>query len=230
MRSINLIICFVFICSVSFAQGTIEKTQKLNKKITAVYHVLQTDPAVKEGLYQARHDKTMALASGLYKNNARVGLWHFFDYDGNLVQNYNYDKNILTYEAPDDLSNGFKYAFDKKIIATDTITKPIRIGGRYFGYLNYMLLYKEPKGDTWDPSVTYNKATVELLISPGGHLADYTIHLLYYGSVRDLHVNLDLLSEEDKIFIPATVNGEPVSSSIVIPCTIDMKGNMVFGS
>lgn len=224
------IICSLLISTLSFAQGTIEKAQKLTKKITAVYHVLETDPNIKEGLYQARHDKTMALASGLYKNNKRVGIWHFFDYNGNLLQNFNYDNNTLTYEAPDDLGGGFKYAFDKKVVATDTVTKPIRIGGRYFGYLNYMLLYKEPKGDTWDPSVTYNKATVELLVSPGGQLADYTIHLMYYGKIRDLHVNLDLLNEEDKLFIPATINGEPVSSSIVIPCNIDNRGNMIFGS
>lgn len=229
MKTICLTIFSLLCCTASLAQETIEQAQKLTKKITAIYHVLKSDPQIKQGLYQARHDKTMALASGLYQNNKRTGMWHFFDYQGNLLQNFNYDVNVLTYEAPDEQPTGFKYFFDKPIKATDTVTKPIRIGGRYFGYLNYMTLFKLPREYDTDSHPSYKLITVELLISPGGHLADYTIHLPTWDGIRDLNFNIDLINEEDKIFIPATLNGEPVSARIAIPCSIDGRGNLTFG-
>ncbi|QKJ30036.1 hypothetical protein HQ865_09795 [Mucilaginibacter mali] len=229
MKTICLITFSLLISSVCIAQATVEQAEKLTKKITAFYHVLQADPKVKHGLYQARHDKNMALASGLYENDKRVGLWHFFDYQGNLLQNFNYDKNVLTYEALDDQVNGFKYFFDKTVKATDTVTKPIKIGGRYFGYLNYMTLFKLPKEFDTESHPSYNLITVELLVSPGGHLADYIIHLPVWGGKKDLSFNIDMLSEEDKVFIPATINGEPVSARIIIPCSIDGRGNLTFG-
>lgn len=227
MKTFYLIIFSLLCYSASFAQETVELAEKLTKKITVVYHVLQTDPQVKHGLYQARHDKNMALVSGLYNNNKRIGLWHFFDYQGNLMQNFNYDKNLLLYEAPDDQSVLFTYMFDKPIKATDTLTKPIKVGGRYFGYINYMRLFKIPKDYSEE---TYRSAMVELLISPGGHLADYTIHLPSYNNPLDLNFNIDLLSDEDKTFIPATLNGQPVSARISIRCTIDNSGNLTFGT
>src|SRR5476651_677819 len=95
---------------------------RITKKITAVYHVLKSDMNIKQGLYQVKHDKEMALASGLYANNKRVGMWHFFDYTGNLMQNFDYDRNMLTYEAADDDQSGFQYLFDVKVVATDTVT------------------------------------------------------------------------------------------------------------
>jgi hypothetical protein len=227
LKSIYLTLAALLLSVVSFAQETKEVLEKINKKVTAVYHVLASDPNIKHGLYQARHDKTMALASGLYANNKRVGIWHFFDYAGQIFQNYNYDQNKLTYEAPDDSVSGFKYLFDKKVIDTDIVTKPVKIGGRYFGYINYMKVFKKPDDMDYENLQNAN-ITIELLISPGGHLADYTIHLQNTYYKNDLSVNLDLLSEEDKTFIPATLNNEPVSARIVIPCRLDKSFNLVF--
>lgn len=220
-------ICLLLLCTGSFAQETIERSQKLTKKITEVYHVLQSDPNIKHGLYQARHDKKIALASGLYAHNKRVGVWHFFDYAGNLLQNYNYDQNLLTYEAPDDSGSRFKYLFDKKVISTDVLTKPVKIGGRFFGYINYMKVFKKPADADYEDLDRAN-ITIELLISPGGHLAAYTIHVRNYNYNNDLSVNIDLLSEEDKTFIPATLNNEPVSARIVIPCQLDRNFELMF--
>ncbi|MES2277429.1 MAG: hypothetical protein V4592_15500 [Bacteroidota bacterium] len=227
MKTIYLIITSLLVCSVSLAQETIERVSKLKKNVTENYHVLLNNPNVKHGLYQVRFEKNKALASGLYANNKRVGIWHFFDYKGNLMQNYNYDQNQLTFEAPDEPRSGFKYLFDKPVVSTDVVTKPVKIGGRYYGYLNYLLIFKKPSDIGYIDS-QYTNATIELLISPGGHLADYTIHLIGDNYRNDLSVNIDLLSDEDKTFIPATLNGDPVSARIVIPCVMDRSGNLVF--
>lgn len=227
MKTIYLTIFSLTISTVSLAQETIEVNQKLTKTITAVYHVLKAKPEIKQGLYQVRHDKTVALASGLYANDKRVGIWHFFDYKGTINQNFDYDHNKLTYEAPDDQAPDFTYLFDKKLADTDVVTKPIKIGGRYLGYLPYLQVFKRPTDLNYD-SAPYIRVTIVLLISPGGHLADFTIHLSDLNFQRDLSVNIDLMADEDKTFIPATLNREPVSARITIPCAIDKNWNLVF--
>jgi hypothetical protein len=212
--------------SLSYAQETMLVNQKLPNKLVAVYNVLKSDIKIKQGLYQVRRDKKTAIVSGVYTNNKRTGLWHFFDSKGTLIENFNYDTNELTYEAPDTRQEGFKYVFDKDFTSTDTITKPIRVGGRYYGYLPYLNLFKKPKDlNTIDQA--YLNVYIELLISPGGVLADYNIHISsdYYNFERTLNVNLDLLPLDDKIFIPATINRQPVASRITIPCLIDNSGN-----
>jgi hypothetical protein len=198
---------------------------RITKKITAVYHVLKSNMNVKQGLYQVKHGKEMALASGLYNNNKRVGIWHFFDYKSNLMQNFDYDHNIITYEAVDDDLSRFKYLFDVKVAATDTVTKPMKIGGRYFGYLPLINFFKQPD---WLEMYygSYPTLTLEILVSPAGNLADFTIHINDYDK-NSLNVNINLLALEDKVFVPATINRQPVSSRIIIPCTIDNSGNIV---
>ena len=181
---------------------------------------------IKQGLYQVKHDKEMALASGLYANNKRVGMWHFFDYTGNLMQNFDYDRNMLTYEAADDDQSGFQYLFDVKVVATDTVTKPMKIGGRYFGYVPLINLFKKPEWLTMSYD-SYPLITIELLVSPAGNLANYTIHINDYRQTN-LNVNINLLNQEDKTFVPATINGQPVSSRILIPCRLDDNGNIAW--
>jgi hypothetical protein len=219
--TLGLICCLVAFLGAS-AQETIEVNRKMTRKITEVYHVLINNMEIKQGLYQARHDKNMALASGLYANNKRIGLWHFFSYDGTLLQNFDYGHNLLTYEAPEDERSVFKYKFDRVVTKTDTVTKPIKIGGRYFGYLPLLLLFKKPEGMYLFNNQPYIPVTIELLVSPAGNLADYTLHVYE----RVFNFNLDLLNQEDKIFLPATINGQTVTSTIMIYCKMDIDGNI----
>jgi len=208
----------------SCAQGTLLQAQKINKDIVLVYNVLSDNKQIKDGLFQARYQKDKALASGLYKNNIRVGVWHFFNKEGILTQNYDYDQKKLTYESPDD--ENFSYAVDKDFKKTDTLTKPIRIGGRYYGYIPYLLIFKKPSDLEYFDTSTIS-ATLELLVSPAGNLADYTVHLSGYEYRNDLNVNINLLDAEDKVFIPATLNGEPIASRIIIRCKLDHSGRLI---
>lgn len=227
----NLFITAGLLISVmsSYAQETIVVNQKLPNKLLAVFNVLAKDYNVKQGLYQVRRDKKTAIVSGVYTNNKKTGIWHYFNYKGTLVQNFNYDNNELTYEAPDSNEDGFKYFFDKDFKSTDVLTKPIKIGGRYYGYLPLLALFKKTP-DLNNIDNQFLITSIELLISPGGVLADYNIHISsnYYNFDKTLNVNIDLLPMEDKIFIPATLNHEPVASRIVVPCFIDSKNQLVF--
>jgi hypothetical protein len=217
-------ICTVLLPLLTHAQQTLLQAQKITKDVTLVYNVLKDNKQVKDGLFQARYKKNIALASGLYKNDKRVGMWHFFNKEGINAQNFDYDRNMLTYEAPDD--RGFKYVLDKDFEKTDTVTKPIKIGGRYYGYIPYLVIFQKPADLTY-ADILSTSATLELLISPAGNLADYTVHLSGYYYKNDLNVNINLLNAEDKIFIPAKMNGEPIASRIFIQCRLDSSGKLV---
>jgi hypothetical protein len=232
MKVFTITFYLLLITSLTFAQETEERLQKISKNTVALFHVLKDNPDVKHGLYQVRFKKTIALASGLYDHDKRVGMWHFFNEKGKVMQNYNYDTNTLTYEQPDTGRRALQYIFDRPLKGTDMVTKPIRIGGKYLGYLPYTMLYKKPSGMNYSTESIYvsskQEALVELLVSPGGNLASYVIHIMdYFSGKQDLDVNINLLNPEDKLFVAATINGEPVASRIIMRCYID-GNNMKF--
>ncbi|GAB2686906.1 hypothetical protein GCM10027037_06210 [Mucilaginibacter koreensis] len=214
------------LCSIcAYAQeATTQVEDKITPEVSIKYHVLSANKKVMQGLYQAFYKKNTPVASGLYEHNEKAGTWHFFDKTGKLMQHYNYTKHLLTYEAPDDSTSGIKYVVDEDFKQSDTITKPIRIGGRYFGYLPYLNLFRLPK-DLYDFAYVsgYGEPTVylEFLISPAGRLADYRVHIKsYVYGEKVLAVKIDQLSDDDKSFYPATLNGREISCRILLSCKL----------
>ncbi|HEY0244124.1 MAG TPA: hypothetical protein VGC01_01055, partial [Mucilaginibacter sp.] len=165
---------------------------------------------------------------GNYTDDKRTGVWHFFDADGQVMEHFNYDTNTLLYEAPEDTTSNIRYVLDDKFKPTDRVTKPIKTGGRYFAYIPYLKQFKLP-ADMENISHEQYVAVLELLITPLGRLADFKIHLKSAVYERVMNINPNLLADADKTFIPASLNGEPVSCRIFIQCylndfdEIDMK-------
>jgi hypothetical protein len=220
VKKISLFIILLFCAYCCFAQDVVNGKEKLTSLVNVTYQtVIQTNKQVKQGVYRAFYKKKTLIAMGTYTNDKRTGTWHFFDRAGKQLENYNYDINKLTYEAPEDSVSNFSYVIDNKITGADRVTKPVRPGGRYFGYVPYLKVFKiTPEMAEEDRGFD---VILELLISPGGRLADYNIHIRNFNSDKDLEVlsvNTDLIPEEDKVFLPATFNNQPVSSRIMIHC------------
>ncbi len=229
VKNIILPTLLTFITGYCFAQQMVERKNKLTGSVTEQFQsVIETDKQVKQGMYHAFFVKKTVIASGAYKNDKRIGTWHFFDPTGKIMQNYEYDSNQILFESHEDEKTRFKYNIDYIINKDDVTTKPVRLGGRYFGYIPYLRLFKLP-----DDLVNINpeQCTVilELLISPMGRLADYTIRIKNSYTdedIRVLNINTDLLPDEDKIFIPATLNKNPVSSQIKVACYMNRYGDI----
>lgn len=220
-----LIICFfAWPC---FAQEIVEHRAKLTPIINETYNVLKTNPNILQGQYAAYYKKQL-VAAGKYENNARTGYWTFFDIKGTLMERYNYSTHSLNYEAPEDTTSSFRYVIDKTLDSTSKATKPVRLGGRYFGYLRYLNLFKLP-----DELIGLNEAmyaiTIELLVSPGGRLADYKVRIQSRIDPKEnqtFNMNINLLSDEEKTFIAATYNHEPVFATIFIRCHLSGKNRI----
>ena len=207
------------------AQETVIIKRKLIPGVKERISVLKSDNVTKQGLYQALLDDKRALAVGNYASNKKTGIWNFYDTRNNLIQRFNYTTNTLVYEAPEDSTTNCHYVVDRTLSDTDHTTKPIIRGGRYYGYINYLRLFRLPN----DMRNIDNEAvttTIELLVSPGGRLADYVVHFQAPNYDRKVGFNIDFLSDEDKTFIPATINGEPIACRIFVRCFLTSGGDL----
>jgi len=230
MKSIHFILFIIFFCITNCpAQDTVERRNRLSDSLIEKFYVLKSDPKIKQGPYIVLLDRKTPIARGRYNNNNKTGTWFFFDPEGKLVERYNYDKNKFLYEAPPYASEDLSYLLDDSLKNGDKITMPVKIGGVYFGYIPYVNLFHLPFDD--EDFDTYDfDAYIELLISPMGRLADYNVRVVSARYEYDQTFNLDvnLFSEADRTFVPATLNGVPVISRILIKCYVTTSGGLDF--
>ena len=226
MKIITLFIALLFYLNIGFAQETVVRKHRLTDQIIERISVLKSDKSTRQGIYQAVTEKNIAVASGSFDQDKKTGVWHFYDLQGRLLQNYDYTKKTLLFEAPEDTTSNLRYFVDKALTDSDRTTKPVKAGGRYFGYIPYLKIFKLPE-NLMSISRAASYAVIELLVSPGGRLADFKVHLfsgLNYHKVFTM--STDMPNEEDKIFIPATVNGDPIGCRIMMRCYIDNDGGL----
>lgn len=238
LRTLAFILLSFFFCGTISAQTkparpaktapeTVIQKHRLTDSVVERFSVLKSDKNIRQGLYQAIYQKNYALASGYYNNGQKTGTWHFFDNRGNLIQNFDYNTNQITYEAPEDSTSNVLYVVDMQLTDSSKVTKPLKVGGRFFGYLPYINLFKLPP-DLMNLDQRVSFGIVELLISPLGRLASFKVHV-YSGSFeRVFNMSLDVPDPADKVFIPATLNGEAVASRVVIKCAFRNDGGLEF--
>ena len=209
------------------AQETVEKK---NNIIDDVYERYQAkiDSVGKQtiiGPYTA-YIRRKTVAKGQYINGKRAGVWYYYDADGKLMQQFDFDKKQVLFEAPEPALSSMHYRVDYVLTDTDRVTPPIKIGGRFFGYLPYVLPIRKIhrlRGLDTDPC----RAVLNLLISPMGRLADCTIVLNCAGSDPiTFNVETGGIPAEEKIFAPATYNGKPIASTIEIICHANDSGEI----
>jgi hypothetical protein len=227
LKSITLLFVALFYINTGFAQETMIRKHRLTDSVMERISVLKSDKSTRQGLYQAVSSKNIAVASGQFDNDKKTGIWHFFDLQGHQLQNYDYTNKKLLFEAVEDTTSNLRYFVDKLLTDSDRTTKPVKAGGRYFGYIPYLKLFKLP-AYLMDINRYLSVAVIELLVSPGGRLADFKVHI-YSGANYEKVFNMSTdMPNEDKIFIPATVNGEPIGCRIMIKCQINNDGGINF--
>jgi hypothetical protein len=211
------------------AQDTVLRKNRLSDSVLERYYVFKSDPTIKQGPYKALFRRRTVVASGNYTKNLKTGTWQFFDSAGKLVEKYDYDKSEFTYEAPAYAGEDFSYLFDDSLKSGDRLTRPIKIGGIYYGYIPYVNLFQLPF-NMFDVDPYDFDAYVELLISPMGRLADYNVHItsVTYEYDHLFKMDVNLFSPEDRTFIPATFNGKPVLTRIIIKCFVTSDGGLDF--
>ena len=231
MRKLLILTVSVFWMSHGYSQDVIEKKNRLTDSVIERVHVLKSDGTTKEGLYQAIFRRRTAVASGNYIKGKKTGVWHFYNRQGVLQENYDYTHNEFLYEGPADTAGTIRFVIsvDRTLTDTDRMTRPIKIGGGYYGYIPYINVFKLPF-DMYGINNDLFDAQIELLISPLGRLADYNVHITseYYKYDRRFNLDVKLLDEPDRVFLPATFNREPLMSRVLIQCSVTTTGGLEF--
>lgn len=216
--------------TVSVAQDTVNKRNWLSNNVLERYKILKGNPGKRVGAYRAFFKRRTLIASGQYSDGKKSGLWSFFDQDGQPSQTYDYDNSQFISEAPIDTTNDISYAFDlEQLKPEQRPTKPLRVGGVYYGFIPYVNTFKLPF-DTAGINTGFFGAVIELLVSPGGRLAYYKVHLFSkaYRYKQSFNMDVNLFAEEDKVFFPATLDHRPILSRIFIKCVVDDDGSLDF--
>ena len=214
MKKIVSLALILFCTTAVFSQKVVDRKHRLFTHVTERYHAVIGDKReIRQGKYEARYQDNI-LAQGQYTDNKKTGIWHFYDREGNRTEDFDYDNNKLLNESVEDTTSNFRYILDADLKTGDKVTKAVKIGGRYFGYIPYLRLCQFPV----DASNGFHRVELELLISPLGRISQYKAHIYIDGKDIVSFINTDNLSDEDKSFIPATLNGQAVTSTIVIQC------------
>ncbi len=210
-------------------QDTLARHKRLSDSVIARYYVLKSAPNIKVGPYLVFLRRRILLVRGSYNNGKKNGVWQFFDTRGRLNEKYNYNKKRFTFEAPLYSSRDFSFLFDDSIKVKDRLTRPLKIGGIYYGFMPYLNIFRLPF-ETYDVDTGLFDAYIELLISPMGRLADYKVRIVSFDYQYDQIFNMDvhLFSNADRTFIPATRNGIPVMARIQIHCIVTPSGGLDF--
>lgn len=220
------LLSFIIKC---LAQDTVLIRNKLTDSVTEKYYVLKSNNSIRQGPYQALFKRKQLIALGAYRNGNKTGIWQFFNRDGRLIEKYDYTKKEFTFEAPLVPRDNLSYFFDDTLKNTDRITRPLKIGGNYYGLIPYVNIFHLPF-ETLDLNTDLISAYVELLISPLGRLAAYKVYVAsdFYNYYQNFNLDVNLFSEEDKSFIPATLNGKRVICRIVIKCAVNDDAGLDF--
>ena len=229
MKNIFVLLISLFYLSNCFAQDTVERRYRVTDSVIEKFYVLKSDKQTKQGPYKAFFRRRTPVAVGNYNKGKKTGTWVFYETNGRMVEKYNYDSSTLLFEGPLDSDSDLAFLFDKKITVKDTVTRPIKIGGIYYGFLPYVSIFRLPF-DTMDVNTNSFDVLIELLVTPLGRLADYKVHLVsdYYKYNQTFSLDVNLFSDADKTFMPATLNGMPILSRVFIKCGANSDGGLDF--
>jgi len=77
VKKVILLIAIYFFVNRAVAQDSVMRKNRLTQSVIEQFFVLKSNKEIKQGLYQAIYRRRVALASGNYADNKRVGVWHF---------------------------------------------------------------------------------------------------------------------------------------------------------
>jgi hypothetical protein len=225
VKNIFLLFICAFYLTNGFSQETIERKNRLTDSVIERFYVLKSARETKEGPYKAFFKRKTLIAAGNYTKGKKTGVWQFFNTQGILVEKFDYNTNNFTFESVYNKMNDVSYLFDAKLQKGDTVTRPLKPGGVYYGYIPYLQLFRLPF-DSYGVNTDAFDADIELLVSPLGRLAEYKVHLTsgWYRYDHTVTMDVHLLNEEDQRFMPATLNGKPILSRIIIKCFVNSEG------
>lgn len=238
----HIVTSLLLIFSTLMSAQKIKRKKEKNSNGTIEYYVLKSDETILHGEYKeiGFYPKTIFVSGnysygeknglwteksrlfniiknqGHYNLGKRVGIWRFYDFNGSLLQEYDYDNNILIQSKEYDSEKQFEAYIDNELVWTKLSIPPSYFGGAFFMgnelYLKFILNFIGKKND-----VFFINNTFSILIKKDGTIGNI--------KTTDSKVNTDLKTFLEKEFnnnqwegkfLPAELNGKKVDAYLII--------------
>ncbi|WP_421942930.1 hypothetical protein [Pedobacter sp.] len=169
---------------------------------------LKSKPHIKNGSAEVFFHKKL-VATGLYKDNERVGRWRFFNRDS-LSQVYNYNSKKVEYNVPDTTIN---YNIDS-LNQGDKVLYPVKIGtmNNLYWYLTSTARVPE---ELFQKNTDY-KVTFFLNINKLGKITKLVVDYKSENKSKTYEIVDQAHRYKDFEFSPAIVNGNAVDSQMIL--------------
>ncbi|MNK69542.1 hypothetical protein D3C87_889330 [compost metagenome] len=170
---------------------------------------LKSQKGIKNGIATIVSGKKK-LATGMYKNNERIGRWHFFCPLDTLEQIYNYSTKKLEYNVP---IEEITFEIDS-LKEGDKVIYPAKIGGHLYGMSFLTDRFHIP--NELKHIKGFHKLSYIFTISDSGQLTNYEVKITSPSYNKTEIIALSKLHPDDLSFVPAKVNGSAVKSKLII--------------
>ena len=144
------------------------------------------------------------ISLGKYKNNIKVGVWEFYDVNQILIQQYDYDKDSLLYDAsiPDPANKAVSF-----IGGDDHREKTFY---ELFELKNIMERIHNKLG------LEAGRISISFLLTPEGEVTDVMLVKDEIGNKKFLKQALEFVQQLEGCWSPKFLEGSPVCSKVVM--------------
>jgi len=212
------------------AQDHQTNKKTLSRHLREVFDVKKSDWKVKDGAYAVINDANFPVVKGAYVSGKKSGVWSYYDNDGKLVQQYDFDHDSLLMQTTDPSSVVHSdFQIPQGFEDSTRVRQPYKIGGAEYGF--YLLFDERDIPQTMKNNSGNAEMTYVLTIDEKGKLESYMI-LFAAQSVDDVVVRRTIkgLSPEALEYACATVDGKPVRSKISYTIPLDVSHTAVPGN
>jgi len=218
---LNLLLLLMTFSAISQDHQTNKKT--LSRHLREVYDVTKANWKIKDGPYSVINDADLPVVKGAYTNGKKSGIWSYYDNNGKLVQEYDFDHDSLVIQSKDSSSVVHDdFQIPAGVEDGAKLQPPYKIGGSEYGF--YLLYDERDIPQTVKSASGRANMTYVLTIDEKGHLESYTLAFggENFGDIVERR-SVKGLPAEALEFSAATIDGKPVRSKIsyTIPLDID---------
>lgn len=209
MKALCSLLLF-FICFSVFAQKS-DSTYTYYRLIRGLsQHIteLKTKRGVRNGLTEVV-SFSKPIASGIYKDDVKVGRWRFFKEKDTLEQIYNYTTKKLEYNLIDPR---ITYQIDS-LKDADKVILPAKIGGVHYA-LHYLLRHYPKPYELRGKTGSFNLIHI-FSLNEKGILIHFETKIASSNYNYTETVEIAKLKPEDLEFTPAIKNGVPIKSILI---------------
>jgi hypothetical protein len=223
MRLLINLVLFLYPLSVIYSQD-LKLITRTYYPTTEEYEVLKSNKNVKNGTYTKNVYKKLSV-KGTFKNNQRVGIWEFYDFQSDeLEQKYDYDNKKLLYCDPT-IQKPYNFFYNDKWMIAKLDSMPYLIGGLADLKLKIFQKIQDYCFQNRTQTLPFAGVTVfSFVVDKNGTAKNHKITISSKSPVEESLLNI--VKSYSNNWIPGIYNGEKVESEYNISMYIsyDLNG------